>query len=450
MVLQCRLCLRDEEAQFTSIFDSSISLVMIIWNCCQLIVKENDGLPDTICSFCKQKLESFSVFKLTCRKSNEILRNKLPDLNKVQENLHKEKSIVVYKPINKRRRKTYKLNKLKKKLLEKFAEMKKLQQSRLLYSLLNPPNVDSEEEQEHNQWQDCTVTENITSEENTVKTFICRICSQEFSDELSLKDHQEVHEENTRDTSPEGSKLKDEVICDMCNETFDNKTCLIEHINFQHMRIYTGPLKCETCSKLFKNERALERHNVKNHINEEEEEEPKHKCVVCSKEFINNDILEFHKLTHKEDTRDKSPEGSKLKDEVICDVCNEKFENKTCLIEHINFQHMRIYTGPLKCETCSKLFKNERALERHNVENHNEEGEEEEKEKEEEEEEEVYKIHMKSHPGAKTTFKCRICPKTFLYKSVYKSHMLLSFVKVLLLCTNMITPKKCDSRVISA
>ncbi|XP_077295368.1 uncharacterized protein LOC143917660 [Arctopsyche grandis] len=353
MVLQCRLCLRDEEAEFTSIFDSPISLVMIIWNFCHLMVEKNDGLPDTICSFCKQKLESFSVFKLTCKKSDEILRNKLSDLNKEQENLNKEENInpAVNKPINKRRSKAY--NKLKKQVLAK------LKQWRESNALLNPPNVDSEEnkphpeEQEHKESQNCNVTENTTAEQNIVKSFICEICSQEFSDELSLKDHQEVH-----------------------------------------------------TTKMFR-------------------------CDYCEREFINNDILKFHKLTHKKDTGDKSAEESTLKDEVTCNICNETFESKACLTEHINLKHKRINTGPFKCKTCSKLFKNERELEIHNVDSHMNE--------EEEDEHKCVvcsrvfrqyyslKRHMTSHPGAKT-FKCKICSKSFMYKSVYKSHMLVHSV----------------------
>lgn len=37
----------------------------------------NDGLPDSICTFCISKLDLFSEFKDTCERNDEILRQRI-------------------------------------------------------------------------------------------------------------------------------------------------------------------------------------------------------------------------------------------------------------------------------------------------------------------------------------------------------------------------------------
>ncbi|XP_077297469.1 uncharacterized protein LOC143919148 [Arctopsyche grandis] len=85
--MECRLCLGSAPA------DSSVSifgdphperLEQRIRTCCQVQVKRDDGLPDTVCLSCNTNLESLISFRKACFRSNETSQLRLDNCLKIK------------------------------------------------------------------------------------------------------------------------------------------------------------------------------------------------------------------------------------------------------------------------------------------------------------------------------------------------------------------------------
>ncbi|XP_077297013.1 uncharacterized protein LOC143918818 [Arctopsyche grandis] len=88
--MECRLCLG-----WSTPADSSVSifqrpgphperLEQRIRTCCQIYVKKDDGLPDTVCLSCKTNLELLISFREACFRSYETSQLRLDDCLKIK------------------------------------------------------------------------------------------------------------------------------------------------------------------------------------------------------------------------------------------------------------------------------------------------------------------------------------------------------------------------------
>ncbi|XP_023212282.1 zinc finger protein 226-like [Centruroides sculpturatus] len=198
------------------------------------------------------------------------------------------------------------------------------------------------------------------------------------------------------------SHSKQEFTCDLCKQTFKNKSILQTHL-FCH--IGKKPFRCTTCNKKFLWQFLLRRHTKKHKTGNEIEvthrnlrlqpsenrmkSSPRNgkksniqrknvycdicgksvpygkgrlerhmrihrsnACKICGKEFRLNRILRRHERTHSEERPFK------------CDICNKSFKLKEYLKKHYEIHNDECN---YICQVCNKSFKTKKSLEAHKI-----------------------------------------------------------------------------------
>ncbi|XP_077300700.1 uncharacterized protein LOC143921326 [Arctopsyche grandis] len=189
--MECRLCLYSAAAQSSvSTYDNLDLLVQRIWNCCQLQVKQNDGLPDTICQSCESNLKVFTSFKNICVHNDKILRLRL------SERLNIKTEEVILDDLN-------------------WENEFNAHSSAFIY---NYPIIDVE-----------AADKEIR---NTEKSHKCKTCLKSLSSYSELKTHMYTH------------SVEKPHKCELCLKSFALKSILV-----RHLKIPTGdrPYKCDFC-----------------------------------------------------------------------------------------------------------------------------------------------------------------------------------------------------------
>lgn len=166
-------------------------------------------------------------------------------------------------------------------------------------------------------------------------------------------------------------------------------------------------LKCDVCSKHFKQEKSLIRHMDTQHNIECDFIRDQLKCIYCNKQYTKRTLLNKHMqchgkdfFTHKLNLRIfqckffhySSKIGNSGELCIKCSCCTKYFPTKFKMHEHARNEH----EDRLKCKYCNKMFKQVDCKTAH-----------------------IRKVHMKI-ATKQYTFVCSKCGKKF------NSHMALS------------------------
>ncbi len=261
------------------------------------------------------------------------------------------------------------------------------------------PDLESQENTDNNQVQ-------------SLITFNCDICDQDFASKFALKTHCELaHGDNQspgRDTShlPEASK------CDVCDKSFSNRSSLKRHFDSAHEgKRYT----CDICNASYTSISALARHRIKVHSIARPLTFLKKKCFFCdivldNLESLRSHVAEFHmageryqcpfcpstlkakskakrhiKTMHKKDFSNavdadlnaEVPHGEENKPAEsqvsqkrrfwTCDICDKQFTRKANLRTHCESVHSgRKY----QCDICLAKYSREWYLTEHKTKVH--------------------------------------------------------------------------------
>ena len=240
----------------------------------------------------------------------------------------------------------------------------------------------------------CVVTQedNYSEKKNGSEArYECARCSAEFTDLQSIENHTNNHEC--------GKELVN--ICYICKTDYVALYCLRRHMRESHLR--KQPYVCHVCDKRFNNKGSYKRHMVIH------KDERPHVCLVCGMTFKLEQTLKRHWMTHAGEKPFK------------CTVCNKRFR----VADHLK-KHLLIHTGekPFKCETCGQAFRGKYNLQKHET-IHTAGGTSVKcqecdatfKHKE------YLAQHMKIHTCTEKSFKCKICDKLFTRKLLLDSHL---------------------------
>ncbi|XP_077300953.1 uncharacterized protein LOC143921497 [Arctopsyche grandis] len=280
--MQCRLCLSSGPAEaFVSIHGNpQPHLAESISSCCQLQVKKDDKLPDTICRPCNDNLELLISFRTVCLRNDEISKLKL----------------------NKR---------LNIKPEEVLLEDLKCENE---YDVNSPPNVNNtrvNDQMKENLYKCDICSESFTHKSQLTihkrthgeKPYQCDICLKSFTRKCYFVQHKLIH------TGAISNK------CDICSKLFTHKSSLTKHKKTHAME---KPFPCDICSKSFSEKSALVIHKTYIHTVLKP-----YKCDICSKSFTHKSKITIHKRSH---TGEKPYQ---------CDICSKTFIEKGSLVRHI-------------------------------------------------------------------------------------------------------------------
>ncbi|CAG9812369.1 unnamed protein product [Chironomus riparius] len=159
-----------------------------------------------------------------------------------------------------------------------------------------------------------------------------------------------------------------------CKEAFSRRQQCKTHY-YNHLAVDSN-YSCKHCSKKFKVQSALERHervhnNSKPFI-----------CETCNKGFSQKEMLKRHLMIHLPIEEAK----------FVCHICNKRFRQKDPMRQHILKVHSNTDVMKKRCHLCEKEFAHSSGLSR----------------------------HLLNHTGKK--FTCEICQRIFTDKSAFKRH----------------------------
>ncbi|CAC5419816.1 KRAB [Mytilus coruscus] len=230
---------------------------------------------------------------------------------------------------------------------------------------------------------------------NKTKTYkpkdrvICKLCGKSFGRPSELRRHSVIHTGERNHKCEECEKVftqryhlirhvknvhkkeLENLVCGICNETFNSEYLLKRHVTRHGVMTYA----CEVCRKEFKTKRQMKEHILSLHAGVKP-----FKCDQCDKMFTRKYHLERHLMMHA---------GTK---DYQCKYCGKEFSTKGNLLSHVRRVHLQIkeYT----CGVCQKGFFSPKDLQ----------------------------THFKTHTGEKP-YQCDICLKKFTEKSNMEWHL---------------------------
>jgi len=196
--------------------------------------------------------------------------------------------------------------------------------------------------------------------------------------------------------------------CPMCNEHFEGKRNLENHIKTNHMG---QRFECNKCDKVYKTSGGLNLHQSQGCGNARKV----FKCDECDKEYASKNGLDDHKLRKHGSGQVPLPKA-RLR---MCELCGKEVTDGNGYRYHMAAYHS---TETFKCDQCDMVFKVRAKLVNHkkNVHefvtcdlcgmtmNHGK-----------------YSFHMQSKHTAedKKAFYCEMCKKGFISKDKFQDHM---------------------------
>lgn len=175
-----------------------------------------------------------------------------------------------------------------------------------------------------------------------MKPLVCGQCCLTFTDAENYENHMETHEEES-------------FVCSVCRTVFSSQETLNVHLESHTQATPLGLPVIPECAEstphqglgfLVHNAEQIEV-GASHRFSEAAGEAQKNYCVVCRKSFVRKYDLKRHMMTH---TNSKP---------FSCQLCSEKFRNKSGLAQHITTAHQMVTEtddGVRQCTTCGEKF----------------------------------------------------------------------------------------------
>ncbi|XP_046751106.1 zinc finger protein 267-like [Diprion similis] len=160
----------------------------------------------------------------------------------------------------------------------------------------------------------------------------CQICKKPFQYKSLLTRHVKTHNASNRHK------------CDTCGKKFKLKQYLQQHLRSHESKIHS----CDKCDRTYKSKSTLRRHIETHSL------ESLNKCLIKQTKFTQDSQL-ASKNQKKDGKKSKidnksknSPNGENVntkesKKLYKCDICGERFKEKSSMEVHIEFLHIEIF-----------------------------------------------------------------------------------------------------------
>ncbi|XP_077288468.1 uncharacterized protein LOC143912894 [Arctopsyche grandis] len=434
----CRTCLSVEEplldlsGQLQISLEKKLSICDMLTSVSYIQIQSGDGLPEEICQMCLEMANVAYNFKMLCERSDAMLRKVDLSQQNLQDNLIPTHTLPIVKPGLETEAKLKSVtninNKVKDKLLsENFKEVK--------VDVLIPYNASTDLNLFHlspNKFvKNLSELENFIDMESSthddvleasVNVFKCEICSESFTQKTTLDEHIKTHHTNRSRNCHYCGKSFSRLstlqlhlakhaeykahLCPICGDRFHMASGLRQHLKY-HRGI--KPHACDLCDKRYFSPHLLREHvrcaHSSNRYN--------HKCPICDKKFTAKSTLKMHMNTHT---------GERAH---ACETCGKRYTRRTYLRAHLRTHTAEPPPRMFQCsyEDCSQRFNAKVALEVHIRREHTHErpftcelcgksflslpG---------------LNDHRRAHTGEKPE-KCSVCSNRFVNKQSLKKHM---------------------------
>ncbi|XP_050551147.1 zinc finger protein 32-like isoform X2 [Spodoptera frugiperda] len=346
----CRVCLNHE--YLVNIFKkvNFLTISAKLMSVAKVHIASGDGLPETICSKCVQKLDNCIEFIELCESSDmklrSLLENKTTDAKLLIGNIR----------INNSRNDNF--------ITENDGSLSPKSEAEKLFI---------DESIDHSLIDQTTLNEEFLENEIVVKTKIehdtarienkksrkqqCFTCGKVVSSRFRLKTHMQTHTGERPYTCPHCNKnfslaqnLKvhlrvhtgeKPLLCPICGDAFAQSAGLAAH-----KRKHSGilPYVCKLCPRSFRTIGHLQYH-TRRHTGEKNFE-----CDTCGRAFITRSDLKRHLLTHT---------GARPH---VCCICGIRLRRNADVKRHMQLTHNKsVYT----CAHCPADFLKKSELEKH-------------------------------------------------------------------------------------
>ncbi|XP_055537220.1 zinc finger protein 98-like [Wyeomyia smithii] len=389
----CRLC-SSENCELKSLFQDNLgqSLLKIIYEALRYTVRENDGLPSSICEPCTVSLTNLQGTIRTFRENEKILRRKIfgessfdygdgdmgstMEVERIEVNAdlmlkgEPEETDDLF-PINDALAPSNELQMP----VDVIIKHESSDQGDGEVDTLKPDGSDSDDSRSSSS----TETESSKTTKTVVKARAARTKKPRVSRRQRRRD-------------PDRPKVNDHK-CYICkSESMESAKALLEHLSIHvgltpytcsecvmetivlknvrslnlHKKMHAQPVKCEYCDRRYSDPRTRDAHVKLQHLGENAPLPST--CEKCGKVCKSIAALKNHLRNHTLDIR--------------CGYCGKLFHKRSVLFKHVTQVHEK--SEKYECNLCQKVL--------HSLDSYN--------------------IHLTLHSAGKL-FNCDLCPMTF-------------------------------------
>ncbi|KAL1395418.1 hypothetical protein pipiens_011275 [Culex pipiens pipiens] len=445
----CRVCMtEDAQVELISLFQINGTgdevIANMIIDCCEVMVSDDDNMPQNICADCLDRLNQAYELRKQCKRSDQVLRGLVGDepVEDVPDDASVMELEVEYLDEEDESEETSPNL--------KFVESVEDFPSHRVYRLLGEQCCSCFE-----LFQDVDALMAHCDQEHGRGTpgkshFQCDVCRDPFDSHAALTKHKEVaagmvlyhckrcqvdlrsereflkhvvtserDHEDAVETLDVAGKFEQVLIVGMrccgCDEIYDDQVELERHREDAHRssRVEGSGFECDGCYRRFKISFQLAKHRAEAKAKQwfhEQDRNAEHNvtCDICHRGFPDERTYSRHR-------NDKTRKH-------ICKTCGVQYAFRANLIEHERSNCGQV--ARYKCSQCDKAYKTPGGLKNHRKTHKDQrsfvcelcgraflrKG--------------ILKDHMNTVHSTVRAFQCSLCPKSFTSRNIYRSHQL--------------------------
>lgn len=205
----------------------------------------------------------------------------------------------------------------------------------------------------------------IVSARDVKNEILCTVCSYKSKDKYNFNRHLETHKlkqcptkENLNNYEyPQHNKVRQHLICKECNEVFPSKSSRRQHFDLSHR---TNRFYCKHCDYKTGLKSKYSYHMRKDHSGK------RYHCVICEKKTITMGNMKDHFRIHHSGQelnviKPSTHKAAEVPDNLRCEDCDFTFSSAESYKSH----KKRMHSGSYKCSKCEEQFETKTNLRQH-------------------------------------------------------------------------------------